>query len=196
MSLSIKSKGPHVRCFPSSIISMTFSTSVCPTHSSLMTLKLAVSIPGPLHFLFPLLEMRHGALLNEVFSDLLSSFVKGKELYQKNLKEDVKNDRRLYYLTEIVILYQSILGRKSQRNPRLHSLNCKPGDNHTGTQGAMFPLFTGETKWKTEKGFREYFFFFYCFPLETPLLLPLLVKSSCSLGLILFLRAVGAGPCF
>lgn len=98
------------------------------------------------------------------FSNLLFSFVKGKELYQKNLKEDVKNDRRFYYLTEIVILYQSILGRKSQRNPRLHSLNCQPGDNHTEDPGGNVSSFTGETKGKAEKGFREYFFLFLLLP--------------------------------
>lgn len=85
-----KIQGASHALFPSSIISMTFSTSVCPTPSSQMTLKLAVSTPGPLHFLFPLSEMLEMALLNEVFSNLLSSFVKRKELYQKNLKEDVK----------------------------------------------------------------------------------------------------------
>lgn len=164
MSLSIKSKGPHVRCFPSSIISMTFSTSVCPTHSSLMTLKLAVSIPGPLHFLFPLLEMRQGALLNEVFSNLLSSIVKGKELYQKNLKEDVKNERRLYYLTEIVILYQSILGRKSQRNPRLHSLSCKPGDNHTEDSGSNVSSLHWGNQMKDRKRLQRIFFLFLLLP--------------------------------
>lgn len=101
------------------------------------------------------------ALLNEVFSNLLSSFVKRKELYQKNLKEDVKNDRRLYYLTEIVLLHQSILGRKSQKNPRLNSLNCKPADSRAEDPGGNVSSLHWGNQMKDRKRLQRIFFFLF-----------------------------------
>lgn len=182
ISLSTKAKGSYVISFPSSIISMTcFHT--CFPHSSFSsdTGPLAVSVPGPLHVPVPLPEMLHSHQWTSLFKFVIN-VTKGKiivllkKIHFFFFERRCQNDSKLYYLTEIAILCKSTSGKKRKRNPRFHSWNCKPGENHAGDPGISSPSpHWGGQREDRRKSAEN---FFYCFSLEVTLLFLLLVRNS------------------